>query len=137
MTSELIAYGDLSTDFQRVEQAMVYLQSHYPEQPTLAQVAASVGLSEYHFQRLFTHWVGISPKRFLQFLTKEHARELLDHSASVLEAAYQSGSLDRVACMIFLSTAMRSRQVNINFTGRDCRSPTAFTPAHLGNVWSR
>jgi AraC family transcriptional regulator, regulatory protein of adaptative response / methylated-DNA-[protein]-cysteine methyltransferase len=91
MTSELIAYGDLSTDFQRVEQAMSYLQAHYPEQPTLAQVASSVGLSEYHFQRLFTHWVGISPKRFLQFLTKEHARELLDHSASVLEAAYQSG----------------------------------------------
>jgi AraC family transcriptional regulator of adaptative response/methylated-DNA-[protein]-cysteine methyltransferase len=91
MSSELIAYGDLSTDYQRVEQAMAYLQSHYPEQPTLAQVAASVGLSEYHFQRLFTHWVGISPKRFLQFLTKEHARALLDHSASILDAAYQSG----------------------------------------------
>jgi AraC family transcriptional regulator of adaptative response/methylated-DNA-[protein]-cysteine methyltransferase len=91
MTSDLITYGDLSADYQRVEQAMVYLQSHYPEQPTLAEVASSVGLSEYHFQRLFTHWVGISPKRFLQFLTKEHARELLDHSASVLDAAYQSG----------------------------------------------
>ena len=91
MASDSIAYRELSTDYQRVEQAMVYLQSHYPEQPTLAQVAASVGLSEYHFQRLFTHWVGISPKRFLQYLTKEHARELLDHSASVLEAAYESG----------------------------------------------
>jgi len=91
MASDTIAYQDLSTDYQRVEQAMVYLHAHYPEQPSLAEVAASVGLSEYHFQRLFTHWVGISPKRFLQFLTKEHARELLDHSASVLEAAYQSG----------------------------------------------
>ena len=91
MTLDLIAYRELSTDYQRVEQAMAYLQSHYPEQTTLAEVSASVGLSEYHFQRLFTHWVGISPKRFLQFLTKEHARELLDHSASVLEAAYQSG----------------------------------------------
>jgi AraC family transcriptional regulator of adaptative response/methylated-DNA-[protein]-cysteine methyltransferase len=48
-------------------------------------------LSEYHFQRLFTRWVGVSPKRFLQFLTKEHAKQVLESSASVLEATYQSG----------------------------------------------
>jgi AraC family transcriptional regulator of adaptative response/methylated-DNA-[protein]-cysteine methyltransferase len=91
MTTAKIDYQDFADDYQRIEQALAYLQSHYPEQPSLAQVAASVGLSEYHFQRVFTHWVGISPKRFLQYLTKEHARELLDRSASVLEAAYQSG----------------------------------------------
>lgn len=91
MTEMVIDYQDLAADYQRVEQALAYLQAHYPEQPSLAEVAASVGLSEYHFQRIFTRWVGISPKRFLQFLTKEHARELLDRSSSVLEAAYQSG----------------------------------------------
>jgi AraC family transcriptional regulator of adaptative response/methylated-DNA-[protein]-cysteine methyltransferase len=91
MTEMVIDYQDLAADYQRVEQALAYLQAHYPEQPSLADVAASVGLSEYHFQRVFTRWVGISPKRFLQFLTKEHARELLDRSSSVLEAAYQSG----------------------------------------------
>lgn len=91
MTTIVADYQGFAADYQRVEQALAYLQAHYPEQPSLAEVAGSVGLSEYHFQRVFTHWVGISPKRFLQYLTKEHARELLDRSASVLEAAYQSG----------------------------------------------
>jgi AraC family transcriptional regulator, regulatory protein of adaptative response / methylated-DNA-[protein]-cysteine methyltransferase len=80
-----------SDDYQIVEQALNYLDRNYLNQPSLEDIAAHVGLSEFHFQRMFSRWVGISPKRFLQFLTKEHARELLDHSASVLEAAYQSG----------------------------------------------
>ena len=50
-----------------------------------------MGLSEYHFQRLFTRWVGISPKRFLQFLTKENAKRLLEESDNVLAAAYEAG----------------------------------------------
>jgi AraC family transcriptional regulator, regulatory protein of adaptative response / methylated-DNA-[protein]-cysteine methyltransferase len=91
MSSIIYNYGQLTEDYQRIEQALTYLAAHYQEQPALEDVAASVGLSEYHFQRVFTRWVGISPKRFLQFLTKEHARALLDHSASVLDAAYQSG----------------------------------------------
>ena len=81
----------LAADYLVVERALDYLGDHYREQPSLEQIAAQAGLSEYHFQRVFTRWVGISPKRFLQFLTKEHARELLDRSASVLEAAYDSG----------------------------------------------
>jgi AraC family transcriptional regulator of adaptative response/methylated-DNA-[protein]-cysteine methyltransferase len=84
-------YEQLSEDYQRVEMAIRYLEEHYQEQPGLEEVAANVGLSEYHFQRLFARWVGISPKRFLQFLTKEHAKRLLESSSSVLEAAYQSG----------------------------------------------
>jgi len=81
----------MASDYTLVEQALEYLESHHAEQPSLEQIAAQVGLSEYHFQRLFTRWVGISPKRFLQFLTKEHARSLLDQSSSVLDAAYQTG----------------------------------------------
>lgn len=81
----------LAEDYQVVERALAYLEQRHTEQPPLEEIAAEVGLSEYHFQRLFTRWVGISPKRFLQFLTKEHAGALLDRSASLLEAAYQSG----------------------------------------------
>ena len=81
----------LAEDYQLVEQALEYLENHYQEQPSLGQIASQVGLSEYYFQRVFTRWVGISPKRFLQFLTKEHARQLLDHSSSVLDATYRSG----------------------------------------------
>jgi AraC family transcriptional regulator, regulatory protein of adaptative response / methylated-DNA-[protein]-cysteine methyltransferase len=81
-----------SQDYRRVERAIGYLAAHYRRQPSLAEVAAEVGLSEFHFQRLFGRWVGITPKRFLQFLTKEHAKSLLAAGAgSVLDAAYDSG----------------------------------------------
>jgi AraC family transcriptional regulator of adaptative response/methylated-DNA-[protein]-cysteine methyltransferase len=84
-------YHQLSEDYQRIEQAIRYLEANFQRQPELAEIAASVHLSEYHFQRLFTHWVGISPKRYLQFLTKESAKSWLKASASLLEAAYASG----------------------------------------------
>jgi len=84
-------YAQLSTDYARIEQAISYLESNFRSQPALKDVAESIGLSEYHFQRLFTRWVGISPKRFLQYLTKEYALRLLEQSEDVLETAYQSG----------------------------------------------
>jgi AraC family transcriptional regulator of adaptative response/methylated-DNA-[protein]-cysteine methyltransferase len=54
-------------------------------------VAANLGLSEYHFQRLFTRWAGVSPKRFLQFLTKEGAKDLLSRSENLLDTTHQVG----------------------------------------------
>lgn len=84
-------YRQLSEDYLRIEQAILYLENHYTEQPSLEKIAASIGLSEFHFQRLFTRWAGISPKRFLQYLTKEGAKELLDKSGNLLETAHQTG----------------------------------------------
>jgi AraC family transcriptional regulator of adaptative response/methylated-DNA-[protein]-cysteine methyltransferase len=83
-------FTQLSADYRRVEQAIRFLEDNARRQPGLTEVAAQVGLSEYHFQRLFTRWAGISPKRFLQFLTKENAKALLSRT-SVLSAAYESG----------------------------------------------
>jgi AraC family transcriptional regulator of adaptative response/methylated-DNA-[protein]-cysteine methyltransferase len=80
----------LSNDYQRVEQAILFLEENAHRQPDLSEVAAHVGLSEYHFQKLFSRWAGISPKRFLQFLTKENAKDLLSRS-SVLSAAFEVG----------------------------------------------
>jgi AraC family transcriptional regulator of adaptative response/methylated-DNA-[protein]-cysteine methyltransferase len=77
--------------YRTVEQAIEYLQVHAREQPSLADVAARVGLSEFHFQRRFSEWAGISPKRFLQYLTKEHAKEALRNREDVLGAAYAAG----------------------------------------------
>src|SRR5687767_9613504 len=91
MDTTLNHYQQLSEDYRRIEQAIVYLETRYQRQPELHEIAASIGLSEYHFQRLFTRWVGISPKRFLQFLTKEGAKELLAHSANLLDATYNVG----------------------------------------------
>ncbi len=87
----MLTYTQLSDDYARIEQVIYYLQRNADHQPTLSEIAASINLSEYHFQRLFTRWVGISPKRFLQFITKEHAKQLLQRSASILETTYQVG----------------------------------------------
>ncbi len=80
-----------SEDYLRIEQAILYLENHYKHQPELGEVAANLGLSEYHFQRLFTRWAGVSPKRFLQFLTKEGAKDLLNRSENLLDTTHQVG----------------------------------------------
>lgn len=79
------------SDYGRVEQAIRFLAAHAGEQPSLAEVAAQVGLSEFHFQRLFQRWAGVSPKRFLQFLTLEEAKRLLAESRSLLEVSHAVG----------------------------------------------
>jgi len=79
------------TDYERIEKAILYLDADFRSQPSLKDVAGEAGLSEYHFHRLFTRWAGISPKRFLQFLTAEYARGLLRASRNVLEAAWGAG----------------------------------------------
>ncbi len=91
MQTLTVNYSQSAADYRLIEQALNYLSEHYRAQPDLEEVASYVGLSPYHFQRVFTRWVGISPKRFLQFLTKEHALQLLAQSSSVLETAYQTG----------------------------------------------
>jgi len=80
-----------SLDYLRVEKAISFLQSNYTRQPDLKEIARSVHLSEYHFQRLFTRWAGISPKKFLQYLTLEHAKRALKESQSVLDATFDAG----------------------------------------------
>jgi AraC-like DNA-binding protein len=78
-------------DYRRIEQAINYLQEHVAEQPSLDEVAKHIGLSAYHFQRLFKSWAGVSPKRFLQYLTVGNAKRLLRKSTSVLDAALDVG----------------------------------------------
>jgi AraC family transcriptional regulator, regulatory protein of adaptative response / methylated-DNA-[protein]-cysteine methyltransferase len=79
-------------DYRRIEKAILFLRAAQRNQPSLRDVADHVGLSEYHFQRLFSRWAGISPKSFLQFLTLGHAKTLLDDTdQSVLQAALGAG----------------------------------------------
>jgi AraC family transcriptional regulator of adaptative response/methylated-DNA-[protein]-cysteine methyltransferase len=98
-------YRRLQDDYPLIEQAILYVENNAQRQPELAEVASAVGLSEYHFQRVFTRWAGISPKRFLQFVTKENAKQLLDRSENLLDTTYQVGlsSLGRLHDL-FVST---------------------------------
>ena len=90
-TTNSIPVTQASLDYQRIEKAISYLRAHFLDQPDLAAVARAAHLSEYHFQRLFTRWAGISPKRFLQFLTAEFAKGQLAESKAVLETALNCG----------------------------------------------
>lgn len=81
----------IDRNFSRIESALYFVASNFRSQPTLAEIAASVNLSEFHFQRLFSHWAGVSPKQFLQFLTVHYARQCLAADMTVLDTAYASG----------------------------------------------
>lgn len=81
----------MSNDYRQIEKAIRFLEQHAREQPSLDEIAKHVELSPFYLQRLFKRWAWVSPKRFLQFLTVAHAKQLLHDSASVLEAAYQVG----------------------------------------------
>jgi AraC family transcriptional regulator of adaptative response/methylated-DNA-[protein]-cysteine methyltransferase len=78
-------------NYQRIEQAIKYLEQNVQRQPNLDEVAEKVHLSPFHFQRIFTEWVGISPKRFLQYLTVDYLKEKLQHTKNLVEAAESVG----------------------------------------------
>jgi AraC family transcriptional regulator of adaptative response/methylated-DNA-[protein]-cysteine methyltransferase len=78
-------------DYSRIARVIAYLDAHYEEQPSLSELAGAAGLSKSHFHRLFRRWAGVTPKDFLQCLTAAHARQRLKESATVLDAALDSG----------------------------------------------
>ncbi|MFQ5936328.1 MAG: methylated-DNA--[protein]-cysteine S-methyltransferase [Acidiferrobacterales bacterium] len=80
-----------SRDYSRIATALGYLAHHYTAQPELSELARHVGLSEYHLQRLFTRWVGVSPKKFLQYVTLEQTKRSLASAVSVLDASLAAG----------------------------------------------
>lgn len=79
------------SDYDRIASAMAYLVDRATAQPSLEEIAAHVHLSPYHFQRLFSRWAGTTPKRFLQVLTLERGKRLLDNSGSLLDVAHEIG----------------------------------------------
>jgi AraC family transcriptional regulator of adaptative response/methylated-DNA-[protein]-cysteine methyltransferase len=124
-------FKQMSEDYVRIEQAIQYLDNHFRDQPSLEEVAASLGLSEYHFQRLFTRWAGVSPKRFLQFLTKEGAKELLSQSENLLETTHQVGlsSLGRLHDLFVTTEAVTPGEYKSRGAGLTIRygiHPTPF-----------
>lgn len=78
-------------DYQRIAKAIAFIRQHHLSQPDLITVAQHIGLSEYHFQKLFTQWVGISPKRFLQYLTLEYAKSKIARTKSLLDLTLDVG----------------------------------------------
>lgn len=81
-----------SINFSRISEAIGYLTAHFKEQPDLDDVARKVHLSPFHFQRMFSDWAGVSPKKFLQYISIEHAKNLLrEKNVSLSDAAFETG----------------------------------------------
>ena len=80
-----------SRDFARIAKAIRYIDNHFREQPRLTTIAAQAGLSEFHFNRLFRRWAGVTPKQYLAFVTGQEAKGALASQPSVLDAAYSVG----------------------------------------------
>ena len=126
------AWEKAAKDYYLVERIIAFLEARPTLQPSLEELADTVGLSVFQFQRLFSRWVGISPKRFCQYLTKEYARELLLNSAHVLDATYQSGlSSPSRLHDLFLSTEA-VRPGDIKTRGKCLEIRYGFFPSPFG-----
>ena len=123
--------------YQLIEQAIQFIEANVQNQPELAEIASAVGLSEYHFQRIFTRWAGISPKRFMQFLTREHAKELLNQSENLLTTTHQVGlsSLGRLHDLFVTTEAVTPGEYKSQGAGLTIRygiHPTPFGKCLIG-----
>lgn len=79
-------------NYNRIAEAIDYIKQNFKDQPNLDEIAEKVNMSPFHFQRLFTEWAGTSPKKFLQFISIEHAKKILaENNATLFETAYETG----------------------------------------------
>lgn len=79
------------TNYERIEKAINYINDHFQQQPDLDEVAKQVHLSPFHFQRLFKDWAGVTPKKFLQYISLEHAKQLLKRDHSLADVSFETG----------------------------------------------
>lgn len=91
MTATLVQLEDRARDYHRMERALAWLADHWQDHPSLDAAAEAVGLSPFHFQRIFTRWAGVSPKTFVGAIAHAEARRSLEAGASVLDAAFDAG----------------------------------------------
>jgi AraC family transcriptional regulator, regulatory protein of adaptative response / methylated-DNA-[protein]-cysteine methyltransferase len=79
------------TDYERIEKVINFLSTNFKEQPNLEELSKIAGISQYHFQRMFKEWAGVSPKKFLQYISLEHSKKLLNARSSISETSFETG----------------------------------------------
>src|SRR5258707_9672383 len=81
-----------NVNYNRIAEAIGYIKQNFKTQPNLDHVAEKIHLSPYHFQRMFTDWAGVSPKKFLQYISVEYAKTILkDKQVTLFDAAFETG----------------------------------------------
>ncbi len=117
-------------DYRRVAQALRWLDAQKEERPQIAELARAMDTSPAHLSRLFTRWAGVPPKRFLAFLTKEHAKSLLRRGASTLDASATTGltSQSRLHDLMVTTEALTPGQYKDAGDGLEVRYGVAPSP---------
>lgn len=116
--------------YRQIAEAIAFLRQHHLDRPDLATVARHVHLSEYHFQRLFTQWAGISPKRFLQNLTVDYAKAKIAETKSLLKLTEDVGlsSPGRLHDLFITLEAMSPGEFKAGGAGLEIRYGIHATP---------
>ena len=78
-------------NYERIEQAIHFIRKSFKTQPSLEDIAEAVHVSPFHFQRMFTDWAGVSPKKFMQYISLDHAKTLLKGRMTLMDTAYETG----------------------------------------------
>ena len=128
--AEAAGREDAARHYATVARAIAYIRARAREQPRLAEIASATQLSEYQLQRVFSAWAGVSPKRFLQYLTKEHALAALRASADVLDAALDAGlsGPGRLHDLMVSCEAMTPGEIRAGGAGVELHHGIAATP---------
>lgn len=127
-TQELLNYN-------RIAEAITYIRQNFRAQPSLEEVAREVHLSEYHFQRLFSEWAGTSPKKFLQYISLEHAKKLLaEEQVSLSEAAFETGLSGTGRLHDLFVTIEGMTPAEYKHGGRNLAINYSFAESPFGNI---
>jgi AraC family transcriptional regulator, regulatory protein of adaptative response / methylated-DNA-[protein]-cysteine methyltransferase len=121
-------------DYQRIASAIAYIKDHSKEQPSLDDVAAHIHLSPFHFQRMFKEWAGVSPKKFLQYISVQHARELLRKEHTIADVSFETGlsGTSRLHDLFISIEAMTPGEFKNG--GENLSIDYTFTTTHFGEV---
>lgn len=79
------------TDYERIKKSIEFITSNFQQQPDLDEVAKQVHVSPFHFQRMFKEWAGVTPKKFLQYISVEHAKNLLKQNLTLSDVSFETG----------------------------------------------
>jgi AraC family transcriptional regulator of adaptative response/methylated-DNA-[protein]-cysteine methyltransferase len=123
-----------SRDFARIAKAIRYIDNHFREQPRLTTIASHAGLSEFHFNRLFRRWAGVTPKQYLAYVTGQEAHGALATQPSVLDAAYSVGLSGPGRLHDLIVTLDGVTPGELKSLGRDIQIRYGFTPTPFGDA---
>ena len=125
----------MNNDYQHIAEAISFINTNIQQQPSLEDIAAAINLSPFHFQRLFRRWAGVTPKKYLQILTVERAKQLLSESKPLLEVSDTIGlsSSSRLHDHFVQLEAMTPGQYKAGGTGISIQY--AIAPSPFGNVF--